>query len=527
MALLTLTKKSENVSETGSGSPEKQAFPRASKRSFFLVFASYLTVVFICFGDALGYYFTKEDFYVLDIGGMNQFLREFTPFFMVYRPLAIYGYFAIGRQLFGMDPVLWHLANLALHALAGALLFLFACRLTADRKLGFLCGLAYLVNLANFHAIYWVTICMQTLTLLAALAVWLLYFRAMNPGSAMVKALCAIAFAAALLLNEVNVTMPALLLVYAAIYRRDRISWPKLNSLDILLWAVLALYMAVRIVGFWLGGRLTFMGLYETGSRLEILRNMVAMLTMMVDPLYLLSMALISRGDLAAIHSLLWNLAAAAPLLIGIIALGVWKWRKSGGAANLTERPKLLLFGAAWVVACLVPSSTITPPVPWRANVALVGYCLILASVLAPLARKKVFYVALVAVLPLWGWWGMDQIRKYDDPNIGFDSNQDKRMGLPIQIHRSQIICRNVTEDVETYLETFPQVEEVITPNLFTSREFYHATFAGQQFNVILPKRVKYLYPSQERDARKTLLVLLYSEEDSRLRLAAVLPPER
>ncbi|GAB4338120.1 MAG: hypothetical protein Kow0099_11940 [Candidatus Abyssubacteria bacterium] len=524
--MVSLTRKSAELSEISGTHEEKPEDTFIFSRSVFLVFAAYLVIVFLCFSDALGYYFTKEDFYVLDIGGMNQFLREFTPAFLVYRPLAIHGYFAIGRHLFGMNPVLWHLANLVLHALAGALLFLFALRLTTHRKLAFLCGLAYLVNLANFHAIYWVTICMQSLTLLAALAVWLLYFRAMESGRAAPMSLCVVVFIAALLLNEVNVVIPGLLLVYGAIYRRPEISWPKLNSLDLWLWAVLGLYVTVRVVGFWLGGGLTFMGLYETRSNWEILRNMIAMLTMMADPLYLLSMSLISKGVLPAIHTLLWNPAAAALVSTAMIVLVVWNRRK-GGENRLGDRGKLFFFAAVWAVACLIPSSAISPPVPWRANVALVGYCLILAGLLAPLARTKPLYVALVAVFVLWGWWGMDRIRSYDDPNIGFNSNQDKRMGLPIHIHRSQIICRNITEDVQTYLEAFPQVEELMTPNLFTNGEFYHATFAGQQFNVILPKRVKYLYPSQKPDPRKTLMVLLYSEEDSRLRLAAVVPPER
>lgn len=498
------------------------------KKWAFLLFFVYLALVFLCFRDALEYYFAKEDFYVLDVGGMNRFSREINPVFIVFRPLAIYGYFAAGRLVFGMNPQLWHMANLVLHALAGALVYVFAVRITANHKLGFFAGLLYLVNLTNFHAVYWVTIAMQTLALIAALAVWLFYLSASESGKTSAKVLCVFFFAAALLVNEVNIVIPPLLAAYRWICRRETIFERRSFRLDIWLWIVLAVYAAVRLTGYWLSRDAMFTGVYETPSNWDVLRNMVAMVTMIVDPLYLLSMVLVSKGVISGIHGLLWNYATALLLVAAGIAVSyIRKKRRGRTPADLGERGRILLFGLTWIAVSLLPSSAISPPVPWRTNFALVGYCLALAGLLAGIARRRHLTVALTAILLLWGWWGMGQIRKCDDPTIEFDRYLDNRMGLPIQIHRAQRICRNITDDINMYLEMFPQIGELRTPSLATSREFYHATFAGQQFNVVLPEHVKYLYASEKSSPGKWLMVLTYSEEDSRLHIRSIFPPER
>ncbi|MBI4830850.1 MAG: hypothetical protein HY801_04700 [Candidatus Lindowbacteria bacterium] len=482
-------------------------------KKILLIQGIYLILVVVCFGDALNYYFTKEDFLQLDIGGGNSFIKQMTPHLMIFRPLTHYGYFAAGRFLFGLNPPLWHSSNLVLHAFTALLVCLFAHRMISDSYVSFLSGLLYLTHLANIHLIYWVTSAIQTLSLITALAVWLLYLEAVKRDRWSVGALCTFAFALALMANEVNVMVPVMTITFWWFFLKASERRSSALRINLWLWATLTFYVLVRVIGYWHGGGQKVTQIYDMKISAAIPRNIVEMLAMTINSLYFLSNVLVEKGTLNHLYDLLWNWAMGSLVLAGAIVCIAKREPIIRFIRNHSHTFKSAVFCLLWIFAFMLPASYIPIVWPWRITNSLVGYNLLLAYVLTRVSGRRAGYLILIAALVIWGWWGMAQIRKYGDPYIRIDHFQK--------------VCRNIAADTDLYLKLYPEVAEILTPSLYSNDEFFVATFAGQQFRLLLPKRVSYLLSAYEHDAAKHMMVLSYSERDSHLYLQEIVRPEQ
>jgi hypothetical protein len=92
---------------------------------------------------ALGY-FTSDVW--AQVGGLPVYYR---PVFMLW--------LRANHALFGLNPVYWHLATLALHLLCCLLLYFFVCRLTEDRWIAVVTVLLFGLHPAHVEGVAWIS----------------------------------------------------------------------------------------------------------------------------------------------------------------------------------------------------------------------------------------------------------------------------------------------------------------------------------------------------------------------------------
>ena len=137
-----------------------------------------------------------------------------------YRPV-IDAYFGIATPAFGGSPVLFHLANVVLHAANGLLVFAFANRISRSLTFGFLSALFFVVQPAHIDAVAWVGALAEPLSVCFGLAalLGLLEFRATDRRRWQVLSVAA--FSLALLTHESAVMFLPLLVLAAHFFARD------------------------------------------------------------------------------------------------------------------------------------------------------------------------------------------------------------------------------------------------------------------------------------------------------------------
>lgn len=140
-----------------------------------------------------------------------------------YRPI-IDLYFAAATRAFAGSPVLFHAANIVMHAATGVVLCMFLRRLTRDEWYGFVAAAFFVVQPGGIDAVVWVGALAETLgALFGCLSLlWFLEWR--EDGNQLHQRLSWLAYGAALLTHESSVIFLALLLMtdWLAAERPDR-----------------------------------------------------------------------------------------------------------------------------------------------------------------------------------------------------------------------------------------------------------------------------------------------------------------
>lgn len=142
-----------------------------------------------------------------------------------YRPLQTLTLVA-DHFLWGLTPFGYHLTNTLLHALVGALCFLWAARITHDRLAAFLVALLYVVHPVHTEAVTYVSgradsLCAIFLLIMVVCQRHFWEASATLRKAAWYGALC-VSFAAALLCKELAVVFPFLLMACEYCLRQER-----------------------------------------------------------------------------------------------------------------------------------------------------------------------------------------------------------------------------------------------------------------------------------------------------------------
>lgn len=167
-----------------------------------------------------------------------------------YRPMQTLLYMAC-YYAFGLDPLAYHLFNLALHGAVSILVFLLGLRLVGDWRFALLGGLLFAVHPIHTESVTWVAGITDVSSTLFVLLSFLLYARAQaEPGFGLVARVGSLgAFALALLSKEVALVLPLLLVLYQHFgpprHREQSLRARVLQYVPH--WVVLALYAALRI----------------------------------------------------------------------------------------------------------------------------------------------------------------------------------------------------------------------------------------------------------------------------------------
>jgi hypothetical protein len=163
---------------------------------------------------AVSAYFFDDDFQWL-VGTWTfqpAHLLDFAHLRHFYRPV-IDVYFATATPLFGGSAMLFHLANIGLHAANGLLLFALALAISGNTAYAFLTALFFVVQPGDVDAIAWVSALAEAVAaFFGCLAVlWFLQFR--RSGRSVWHVLSVVTFLLALLTHESSVMFLPLLVV--------------------------------------------------------------------------------------------------------------------------------------------------------------------------------------------------------------------------------------------------------------------------------------------------------------------------
>lgn len=130
-----------------------------------------------------------------------------------YRPLNV-AWFMVEYHLFGLAPAAWHLANLAWHLVATAAVYLFARRLTSDGLTSALAALFFGLHPIHMEAVAWVSGPNDIMITVFSIASFLAFARARERNQPLHWVLSLVSFAAALLIKEPAIVLPAFLAVW-------------------------------------------------------------------------------------------------------------------------------------------------------------------------------------------------------------------------------------------------------------------------------------------------------------------------
>jgi tetratricopeptide (TPR) repeat protein len=136
-----------------------------------------------------------------------------------YRPLVTAS-FALDARWSGASPRAYHVTNVALHAVAACLMFLLLRRFGHGDGLALGGALAFAAHPALATAVAWIPARPDLLLGVSALAAWLCFARAWEPGRWGSRIGHAAALLAALLAKETAVVLPAVFIAHALVVDR-------------------------------------------------------------------------------------------------------------------------------------------------------------------------------------------------------------------------------------------------------------------------------------------------------------------
>jgi tetratricopeptide (TPR) repeat protein len=195
--------------------------PRLSADRFKPLYLSLLIVVltFLSFSPVLQSGFLWDDDAVTD----NPFLKSvdglykiwFTPSLMTKEahnwPLA-YTAFWIQYQIWGLQPLGYHLVNLFLHSINVLLIWKIFSRI--DNKSAYFAALLFAVHPVHVEAVAWIIELKDVLSVTFYLSAFLLFMKFHEKRKLACYVLCILAFAAALLTKSMTVTLPAAIILW-------------------------------------------------------------------------------------------------------------------------------------------------------------------------------------------------------------------------------------------------------------------------------------------------------------------------
>jgi protein O-mannosyl-transferase len=294
-------------------------------------------------------------------------MPEVLPQSPFYRPLQNV-WFAANAALFGTNPAPWHLAKIALQAVAVVLCFRVAQLLTGDVAAGLLTAAIFAVMPAHTGGVVWASAIPEPLSTVFELAA-MLFLIGRKPGWSRGLFIAAIFYACAILTHESAILFPLIVFAYVFLFEGGDEARTRLRIVS----AVRACAPFVVVVILYLCARLNALGLNlffgphysaNSGTGSMIVRGFVVLKPhygpgpiLMTLPVVLIAyLAVLALPAMAGpAHAVEWIthpqplvfLCAAALMLIAAAAFGL-AWRSS--------RRRIYLFCAAWSLLTIAPA---------------------------------------------------------------------------------------------------------------------------------------------------------------------------
>ena len=149
-------------------------------------------------------------------------------------------------SLFGPHPMGWHITTVAVHLLAVWLAYLLLIKLTGDRLTAAIAALLFAVHPTHIESVAWISGVTDPLLAVFSLGSMLAYIRGRESGRGTWKMAAVGLYAVALLTKEPAIVLPALLLGYDWLIRRDRGGAASMLRRFLPFIVTAAVYLAVR-----------------------------------------------------------------------------------------------------------------------------------------------------------------------------------------------------------------------------------------------------------------------------------------
>jgi len=213
-------------------------------------------LVLLVFHNALFCFFTQDDFTWLrtatNFRGAKDLLQCFIKYNGAanYRPLTQELFFFINYKLFGLNPVAFHAAALAIHILNSFLVYAIIQKIGNNRLSSFAGAVFYGVNATLFISVYWVSAVSESGMATFYLTSLLFFIRFLQERSVTAYAVSFMMFIAALMSKESAIAIPPIMLL-TFLYLRPKLENKNIiNSITMLLPFIVTviIYLAIRMM---------------------------------------------------------------------------------------------------------------------------------------------------------------------------------------------------------------------------------------------------------------------------------------
>jgi hypothetical protein len=300
----------------------------------------------VAYAPALAIGFLSDDWELLyraREGGFDPGALLPNPRWPSYRPFGVFVTWQLGWQLFGANPLPFHIVSLLLHAVTSLILGLCAATLSGSRWLGWLVGAIFAVFPLHMEAVGWVAAQWDIWATLFGIVSMLLFASWWRDRNGLLPYLGALAaFTLGVFTKESLLTFLPLILISALLARRPQQSrdWARLAVAMVPFAAALLLNVVIR---FLVLGRLG--GYVETRQDLGnfVWEFFASHLRVLLAPVAELTYSGPAPQVVGAMVS--------AALLVGLAAFG-------------RARLGLVLLALVWVVLTIVPVLNLVPSAP-------------------------------------------------------------------------------------------------------------------------------------------------------------------
>jgi tetratricopeptide (TPR) repeat protein len=319
-----------------------------------IIILALFTVILACYSSVLNAGFVWDDEFIVlrnsllraPIWSLQAFRQDIVnssfTYTLYYRPLQILSY-AVDYRAGGMNPFVFHLANIFLHFLNSVVVLFLAYKVSGEKSVAFLTSIIFAIHPAQMAAVAYISGRTDLLFFLfgALFLMFFIWFREKKEHAFLAAGI--VFLCAALLSKEAALVFPFLcLFMDLSVLRKGQ----RIRLADHLpAFAVIGLYAVLH--RHITGGSYGFLSLWGAGMierGAQWLKTMGEFLVMGVFPHGLRMRHLVS--------------AAGENLLAGLIFLGL----AIAAVIFLKERRRVLLFGAGFFVIALLPFLFVTGP---------------------------------------------------------------------------------------------------------------------------------------------------------------------
>ena len=300
-----------------------------------------------------------------------------------YRPLQMLTYM-IEYSIWKLDVRGYHCTNIMLHILVAIAIYWLITLLFDDRILSLFVGLMYVCHPIHVSAVTYISGRADPMAFLFMILCFILYIKNLDRKSTILCALMAVSYACAILSRENSLMLPALILLYHYVFKKEI---NRRNFISIL--AVAGAYIFIRMT--YLSSLVTHTSSATTLEQripgfFVAITNYMKVLFLPIDLHMEYGARLFSPEDPRVPLGLI--------ILLSILIFAFVKRKKN----------TLVFFSITWFFAALLPLSNLYPiPIAYMAEhwlyVPSLGFFLILAGILRGLYASRRFKAVAIAAL--------------------------------------------------------------------------------------------------------------------------------